>query len=732
MRLLPHQQQFIGPHLLRVASILTLFMLVAKLYFLDDYPEDSQNVLKAENSCIRPNATQSDTPAALEWDRHDQVHFKQILRAECPYYGTRNGLFHPDTPHPRYLITGGAGFIGSHLVKALRDSGIPSSQVKVVDNLWRGRLANLQYENGSWALNTTADFCALDLRNSDDTMKFIRGADYVYHLADIVAGVEYVFDHQESVFHDNILINTHTLKAAKTNGVPNYIYVGTACSFPKGLQDGPGIHALREDQTYPAEPESAYGWSKLMGEYEAQLAMERGAFNVGLLRFHNVYGPHSDYSNISSQAIPSLVRKAINFPLERYVVWGSGKQYRDFVYITDVVRALLLVKGRGMNRGVIQIGSKHATTVKELALKVADTVGKRQNKTIEVEFDTCKPEGDQGRIAGGDKAKHILDWEAEVSLDEGLAKTIQWLERVSQKDKPSVLIILIGQARGSNYAWKSMLHHLVSPAEAHLATFFTDSSQSTILQQHAQYNWVVPEADDWGIYLAQAAALCGYGTDADANRWRSLCNIKDQWMGGVKGCDHPASSGILLAFRWLVAQKLLSLNLLRQYDYFVMSRPDFLYLCDHKPFSDFSRHIGYVPLGEEYGGYTDRHLVGSPELFFRMINITQQLVCNVDHFTDVLVQRNGSLNLETAQKMIWEDLSIPVNQFDRSFFAVKLPEDPTRWSRGVENEVISQFDNLQVKYPGELDQSMQSCGVEDPALLKEKMVSIQHLDSDGI
>ena len=253
------------------------------------------------------NASAKSMPASLSFDYYDQLNFKQPLHADCPHYGSRHGLFHPDTPHPRYIITGGAGFIGSHLVKALRAEGVHASQLKVVDNLWRGQLANLRYPNGSWAINATADFCALDLRNEKDTLKYIRGADVIYHLADIVAGVAYVFSHQESVFHDNILINTHTLKAAKENGIANYIYAGTACSFPKGLQEGPGIHALREDQTYPAEPESAYGWSKLMGEYEALLATDNRVFNVGLLRFHNVYGPYSDYSRTSpSQAIPSL------------------------------------------------------------------------------------------------------------------------------------------------------------------------------------------------------------------------------------------------------------------------------------------------------------------------------------------------------------------------------------------------------------------------------------------
>ena len=342
------------------------------------------------------------------------------VKAHCPFYDDKNGLFPPDAPRPRFIVTGGAGFIGSHLVKSLRNAGIYNSQIKVLDNLWRGRLDNLQYMNGSWAIDPIADVCAMDLRNEQDTMQYVRGADYIYHLADIVGGVAYVFGHQEAVFRDNVLINSHTLHAAKRNRIPNYIYVGTACSFPKGLQEGPGIHPLRENQTYPAEPESAYGWSKLMGEYEADLAMEPNVFNVGILRFHNVYGPYSDYSLQTSQAIPSLIRKALAYPKEPYIVWGSGNQYRDFVFVDDIVRGLLLVKDRGMNRGTIQLGSKKATTILDLATEIGDIAGKRIGQAIPISLDVGQPEGDRGRIAAGDRAEHILGWKATVPLRPGL------------------------------------------------------------------------------------------------------------------------------------------------------------------------------------------------------------------------------------------------------------------------------------------------------------------------
>jgi hypothetical protein len=101
------------------------------------------------------------------WIDEERSMFARNLRAECAYHGDRYGLFHPDTPWPRYLITGGAGFIGGHLIKGLRAAGVCSTQIKVVDNLYSGRLANFQYVNGSWAINATRDLCVLDLRRGN-------------------------------------------------------------------------------------------------------------------------------------------------------------------------------------------------------------------------------------------------------------------------------------------------------------------------------------------------------------------------------------------------------------------------------------------------------------------------------------------------------------------------------------------------------------------------------------
>jgi len=320
----------------------------------------------------------------------------------------------------KILVTGGAGFIGSSLVKRLVFNG---ANVQVVDNLWRGKLGNLIFDE-TGRFDISRDFHLADLSDYGKCLELIRDVDIVYHLADIVAGVDYVFDHEPFVFRQNIIINSNVLWACITNNIKNYVYVGTACSFPKELQMIDGVAALREEQTYPAEPESSYGWGKLMGEYEAELAQNTYNINVGLLRLHNVYGPGASFEPERSQALPALIRKALLFPKKEFVVWGSGKQYRDFVYIDDVIDALILIIQKGMNRGLIQIGSGKAITLEEAAEVIVNICG----KPIEIKFDTSKPEGDRGRIGICDRAQEILGWQSKVDFENGIEKTYKWIQ----------------------------------------------------------------------------------------------------------------------------------------------------------------------------------------------------------------------------------------------------------------------------------------------------------------
>jgi hypothetical protein len=343
-------------------------------------------------------------------------------------------------------------------------------------------------------------------------------------------------------------------------------------------------------------------------------------------------------------------------------VWGSGSQYRDFVFVDDIVKALLLVKDKGMNKGVIQLGSKHATTIFDLAKDIGDIVGKHTGQEISLEFDTCQPEGDRGRIAAGDRAEQILGWKATVPLRRGLEVTVDWMR--SRGNQTTVLVIVAGRPEGRN-DWQSILSHLARPSNTHLATFSRDSSPQTMLQQEVQYNWTFPEVQDWGLIFDQATQLCE--KDGDPQEWRSLCALKDQkWTGISKDCDRSATTAnALLALQWLVAQKLLSLHLLGQYDYFVMMGADFIYRYDKKAVSNLDPHTGYASLGKKSEEYTGSQIFGSSEMFFKMINVTQQLVCNVEHYKQVESKANTQGDLNSAQRMVWKDLQIPVEELDR-------------------------------------------------------------------
>ena len=164
-----------------------------------------------------------------------------------------------------------------------------------------------------------------------------------------------------------------------------------------------------------------------MGEYEALLMEKETGIPVCVLVFHNVYGPPCDLGP-RSQVIPSLLRKAARYPVEPFVVWGSGAQGRAFVYIDDIVEALMAGLERGWGHGPIQIGPGCCTTIRE----IAETAVRISGKDIPIAFDTSKPEGDRGRCADYSKAARLLGWEPKVSLEDGLRRTYAWVARKLQ------------------------------------------------------------------------------------------------------------------------------------------------------------------------------------------------------------------------------------------------------------------------------------------------------------
>ena len=327
----------------------------------------------------------------------------------------------------KILVTGCAGMIGSYLTSQLlvlfpKKEG---NEIIGIDNLSRGKLANLKEACGY-------NFDDLVFLNENLTIfdyvwaNYFKEVDIVIHLADIVAGIGYVFDNESYVFRTNLLINSNVSRAVFENKPKRYIYVGTACSFPKNLQLSTNSLPLVESDQFPALPESGYGWSKLMGEIEAGYLAKEGVTDSVILSLHNVYGKFCDYAEETSQVIPSLCLKALKCSDSSKMIdiWGDGNQGRAFIHASDVINAINLSFKKGANQGVIQIGPDKCTKIKDIAKIIISKI----NKNIKIKYDLTKPIGDIGRCANFNKAKTILGWEPKVSLDDGISNLVQWLK----------------------------------------------------------------------------------------------------------------------------------------------------------------------------------------------------------------------------------------------------------------------------------------------------------------
>lgn len=317
------------------------------------------------------------------------------------------------------LVTGSAGMIGLNLATELLDSGY---EVIGVDNFWRGSREETARLEAKYPRTFT--FFERDLRHAGALDGTLDDVGHVFHLADVVAGIQYVFNNEFTVWQHNVGLNSNVLSSLLGAGIPSLTYVGTACSYPRSLTVGHNAsRPLVEEDAYPADPESAYGWSKLMGEYEIQLAEKEGRLQAAILRLHNVYGFPTELNPARSQVIPALALKLVRFPSEDFVVWGSGRQRRTFVYVRDVVAALMKTMKSGLGAGPIQIGASESTSIAEVASELIDISG----KNLEPKFDLSRPEGDGDRYPDLSRAKNVLDWEPQTELRDGLREVYDWV-----------------------------------------------------------------------------------------------------------------------------------------------------------------------------------------------------------------------------------------------------------------------------------------------------------------
>jgi len=312
------------------------------------------------------------------------------------------------------VVTGGAGFIGSHLVRRLVDEG---REVVVVDGFSRGSVRNLL------DLGVRIECPKIDLRDYGRASEVVEGADVVYHLAARVGSVEHLHGSELAelrALQDNLVIDANVFRACVETGVKRVIYASSVSVYPIDMQQKPGV-VLSEDDLRYYSPEGGYGWAKLIGEI--QLGWIKGV-NIAIARIFNVYGPCQPLDK-TAHVVPALARKAIMYPGEDFIVWGSGDQSRCFLYVSDCVEALLRLEEDAFNPPIIvNVGSDEEVLIRTVAEKIVKISG----KSIEIKYDLTKPVGPASRTADVHKAKTLLGWGPIVGLDEGLRRTYTWVK----------------------------------------------------------------------------------------------------------------------------------------------------------------------------------------------------------------------------------------------------------------------------------------------------------------
>jgi GDP-D-mannose 3',5'-epimerase len=329
------------------------------------------------------------------------------------------------------LVTGGAGFIGSHLVKILRDRG---EKVIVVDDFSTGSRENLEYLGVG-----DTEILEIDLTNFRDAKKALEGADIVFHMGARVGGIPFLHGDANIELLSlqvNLAIDANVFRACQQVGVKKIIYPSSVSVYPLALQQYPGAVFSEEAFVFPqhydhvsplrmsVDPDGGYGLAKILGEIE--LTMMRG-IRIGIARIFSAYGENEPLGT-NSHVLSRFIQNAIQHPEGQMVIWGDGTQTRDYVYVTDCAEALVKLADKleevPSNLLVVNVGSGRGISINQLAEKVVAISGKE----MRLVYDREKPVGPVSRTADISRAKELLGWEPKVSLEEGLMRTYKWIE----------------------------------------------------------------------------------------------------------------------------------------------------------------------------------------------------------------------------------------------------------------------------------------------------------------
>jgi GDP-D-mannose 3',5'-epimerase len=309
------------------------------------------------------------------------------------------------------LVTGAGGFIGHHLVTFLREKGywVRGVDIKVPE----------------YSKTDADEFELLDLRRWDNCLQATRGIDEVFGLAADMGGMGFISAHHSEILHNNSLINTHTLEAARLNGAKRYFYTSSACVYPEFKQTDANVTPLKEEDAYPAQPQDAYGWEKLVMERLCTHYREDYGIQTRIVRFHNIFGEEGTWDGGREKAPAAMCRKIAIAKLtgnHEIEMWGDGEQTRSFCHISDCLEGIYRLM-RSDHVFPLNLGSDRMVTINQLA----DIVAKIAGIKIIIKH-IPGPMGVRGRNSDNTRLREVLKWEPQLSLEDGLLRTYAWIE----------------------------------------------------------------------------------------------------------------------------------------------------------------------------------------------------------------------------------------------------------------------------------------------------------------
>src|ERR1700761_2993496 len=312
------------------------------------------------------------------------------------------------------VVCGAGGFIGGHLVKSLRASGV--NVVRAVD---------VKPLEDWYQVTDGVESLSLDLKDKDNCMVAADGVSLVYQLAADMGGMGFI-ENNKALCMLSVLTNTHMLMAAQAKGAKRFFFSSSACVYNGEKQTSPDVVPLKESDAYPAMPEDGYGWEKLFSERMCRHFEEDFGLVARVARYHNVYGPHGTWNGGREKAPAAICRKVIEAKRSgkhEIEIWGNGQQRRSFMYMDDCVLGTQMIMQRHIDEP-INLGSSELVTINQLVDIVEEIAGVR----LERKYNLSAPKGVNGRNSDNTLILDRLAWEPSTRLRDGMETTYRWIE----------------------------------------------------------------------------------------------------------------------------------------------------------------------------------------------------------------------------------------------------------------------------------------------------------------